>query len=74
MDHKQGKICNIVDIHDVPAYNCYGTMKNEWCLKKHHFSNRRNDKINHWKRTKLPSILGRRMCGSRRPITFRKNR
>jgi len=37
------KIASIVDINQVPDYNAYGTMKNEWCLEKHHFKWRRKD-------------------------------
>mmetsp|Transcript_5617 Transcript_5617/g.4907 ORF Transcript_5617/g.4907 Transcript_5617/m.4907 type:complete len:231 (+) Transcript_5617:147-839(+) len=38
------KIASIVKLDDVPDYNAWGTMKNEWCLKKHHFEWRRRDK------------------------------
>eukprot|EP00483_Globobulimina_turgida_P000328 UN00328 len=39
----QKKITSIVKLDDVPDYNAYGTMKNEWCIKKHHFKWRRRD-------------------------------
>ena len=37
------RIASIVNLKDVPDYNAYGTMKNEWCIKKHHFKWRRRD-------------------------------
>jgi len=37
------KIASIVDINEVPDYNAFGTIKNEWCMEKHHFAWRRRD-------------------------------
>lgn len=37
------KIASIVSLEDVPDYNAFGTMKNEWCIEKHHFEWRRRD-------------------------------
>merc|ERR1712087_712671 len=38
--HKK-KIASTVKVAEVPDYNAWGTMKNEWCQKKHHFQWRR---------------------------------
>jgi len=37
------KIASIVNINEVPDYDAYGTIKNEWCMEKHHFQWRRRD-------------------------------
>ena len=37
------KIAKVVKLEDVPDYNAWGTMKNEWCIQKHHFKWRRNN-------------------------------
>merc|ERR1712130_1057993 len=31
------KIASVVKLEDVPDYNAFGTIKNEWCIEKHHF-------------------------------------
>ena len=49
------KVTSIVKLDEVPDYNAWGTMKNEWCLKKHHFKWRRRDLRNAHKR-KLEKI------------------
>eukprot|EP01083_Nonionella_stella_P195012 718716_1 len=41
--YNKKKITSIVKVNDVPDYDAYGTMKNEWCLEKHHFRWRRTD-------------------------------
>lgn len=37
------KIAQVIDLKDVPNYNAVGTMRNEWCVMKHHFRWRRNE-------------------------------
>eukprot|EP00484_Ammonia_sp_Unknown_P025239 CAMPEP_0197046402 /NCGR_PEP_ID=MMETSP1384-20130603/22119_1 /TAXON_ID=29189 /ORGANISM="Ammonia sp." /LENGTH=230 /DNA_ID=CAMNT_0042478181 /DNA_START=26 /DNA_END=718 /DNA_ORIENTATION=+ len=37
------EIASVVNVDEVPDYNAWGTMKNEWCIKKHHFRWRRRD-------------------------------
>merc|ERR1712048_973433 len=39
---QEKKIAQVVDLEDVPNYNAFGTMKNEWCIEKHHFKWRRD--------------------------------
>merc|ERR1712154_70771 len=39
---QEKKIAQVVDLEDVPNYNAVGTMKNEWCIEKHHFKWRRD--------------------------------
>eukprot|EP01083_Nonionella_stella_P160937 526557_1 len=46
------KVASVVKIDEVPDYNAWGTMKNEWCMKKHHFSWRRRDQRAALKRRK----------------------
>jgi len=41
--YNQRNIASIVNLNEVPDYNAFGTLKNEWCLKKHHFKWRRRD-------------------------------
>jgi len=46
------KIVQVVDVNEVPDYDAFGTMRNEWCLKKHHFK---------WRRRNLRSAHKRKM-------------
>merc|ERR1711976_370461 len=41
--YNEKKIATVVNIDDVPDYNAVGTLKNEWCIQKHHFKWRRRD-------------------------------
>ena len=34
---------NIVPVDSVPLYDAFATLKNEWCIGKHHFSWRRKN-------------------------------
>merc|ERR1719273_268172 len=46
MPHKYDKIAavaKLVKLDEVPDYDAYGTMKNEWCEMKNHFAWRRRD-------------------------------